>query len=406
MSEIKQPRFFIGYGLFALPLAMVALPLYLMLPNFYGHTVGVNLSLLGIILFVLRLVDAGCDPWVGRTIDRVGHYQRWIIAACTLLSIGMVILFLPTTIMNTWQALLYLLPGLVLVYAGFSIGTITYYALGTYAANTSYARTQLSATRETCGLVGVLVAATIPYVLPSYAWYAWFFIACLIACVVWLPYPASSRSNSSNRISWKTSLKNPIFKKWCSIQALCGLSASVSATLMLFYINDVIKQPQWNSLYLATYFLCAALSTYGWTLVSHRLGKPQAWCLGIVLSTLFFSTTFFLGVGDHWLFLGVCVLTGLTLGADLVLPPALVADVVGQQHELSGSYFGVWTALNKICLALGSLSLVLWEQLNHIVNMPSSQTLIMIYVGVPVLLRMTAAILLYQFSHQRMNKEH
>lgn len=404
---MNQPRFFISYGLFALPLAMVALPLYLMLPNYYGNTLGVNLTLLGIILFILRLVDAGCDPWVGRTIDRVGHYQRWIIVACLLLSVGMVILFSPTTITSTSQALLYLLPGLVLVYAGFSIGTITYFALGTYAADTPHARTQLSATRETCGLVGVLIAAIVPYLLPSYSLYAWFFMACLVVCVVWLPYPASFQlSKTPSNMSWKKSLQNPIFKKWCSIQALCGLSASVSATLMLFYISDVIKQPEWNGLYLATYFLCAALSTYVWTLVSYRLGKPQAWCLGIVLSTLFFSSAFFLGAGDHWLFLGVCVLTGLTLGADLVLPPALVADVVGQQHELSGGYFGVWTALNKICLALGSLSLVLWEQLNHIVNMSSSQTLIMIYVGVPVVLRIIAAILLYQFSHQHINKEH
>jgi Na+/melibiose symporter-like transporter len=205
---------------------------------------------------------------------------------------------------------------------------------------------------------------------------------------------------------WKVIIQNQAYQKWLFIQALCGLSASVSATLMLFYISEVIQKPQWNAIYLATYFLCAALSTYGWTLVSDRWGKPLAWCVGIVLSTLFFSSTFFLGAGDHWLFLGVCVLTGLTLGADLVLPPALVADIVGEHHELSGGYFGVWTALNKICLALGSLSLVLWEQLNHIVNMPSSQTLILIYVGVPVLLRTLAAILLYQFSNQRIREEY
>jgi Na+/melibiose symporter-like transporter len=193
MSEIRQPRFFVSYGLFALPLAMVALPLYLMLPNFYGHALGVNLSLLGIVLFALRLVDAGCDPWIGRTIDRVEHYQRWIIAACILLSMGMVILFLPTTIMSTSNALLYLLPGLVLVYAGFSIGTITYYALGTYAANTPHTRTQLSATRETCGLLGVLIAVTVPYLLSSYLWYACFFMVCLVLCVMWLRYPVSAQ---------------------------------------------------------------------------------------------------------------------------------------------------------------------------------------------------------------------
>jgi glycoside/pentoside/hexuronide:cation symporter, GPH family len=393
---INSNRFFISYALFAMPLAMVALPLYLMLPNFYGQTLGVNLTLLGSILFLSRLADAACDPFIGRIVDQFGHYQRWMVGASLLLCVGMVVLFLPTQ-SNTPGLMLYLAAGLVFVYAGFSVGTIAYYALGTQIAKSTTQRTQLSAQREVFGLLGILLASFVPYMLGSYTAYTGFFVGCvLLACMTLYRTERAERVSSKlTSSSWAQVLSNPLFKKWLVIQALCGLSASVSATLMLFYISDVIKKSDWAPGYLVMYFLSAAISTWLWAKIAIRLGKPKAWCLGVIMSVIFFSATFFLGASNYIAFMAVCVLTGLTLGADLVLPPAFVADVIGNDQTLSGQYFGVWTALNKICLALGSLALPLWMWLGD--HMASTQALVCIYVGVPVFLRIIAAYKLYQF---------
>jgi Na+/melibiose symporter-like transporter len=392
----NKQHHFLAYGLFALPLAMVALPLYLMLPNFYGQTLGVNLSLLGGILFLSRLADAACDPFIGRVVDKFAHYQRWMVGASVLLCAGMIILFLPTQ-SDTSGVMLYLAAGLVFVYAGFSVGTIAYYALGTQMARSTTQRTQLSAQRELFGLVGILLASFMPYVLGSYTAYTGFFIACiLLACIALYRTQRVERISAQGTTSWAHVLSNNVFKKWLAIQALCGLSASVSATLMLFYISDVIQKSDWAPAYLVMYFLSAAISTWLWTQVAIHIGKPKAWCLGVVLSVIFFSATFFLGANNAIAFMMVCVLTGLTLGADLVLPPAFVADVIGDDQTLSGQYFGVWTALNKICLAVGSLALPLWMWLGD--HMASTQALVCIYVGLPVLLRIIAAYKLYQFS--------
>ena len=48
-----------------MPLAMAALPLYVHLPKFYGGTLGVDLTLLGVLLLVLRLADGVLDPLLG-----------------------------------------------------------------------------------------------------------------------------------------------------------------------------------------------------------------------------------------------------------------------------------------------------------------------------------------------------
>ena len=51
----------LGYGLLGLPLAFVALPLYVILPNHYAREFAAPLAALGAVLLGARLVDAVLD---------------------------------------------------------------------------------------------------------------------------------------------------------------------------------------------------------------------------------------------------------------------------------------------------------------------------------------------------------
>ena len=59
------------YGLLGLPLAFVALPVYVHLPNVYAQQYGVPLAALGAVLLLSRSIDAVVDPWLGRWADRL-----------------------------------------------------------------------------------------------------------------------------------------------------------------------------------------------------------------------------------------------------------------------------------------------------------------------------------------------
>ena len=59
------------YGLMGLPLAFVALPLYVVLPNYYAKNFAVPLASLGVLLLVVRMFDALVDPLLGRWADRL-----------------------------------------------------------------------------------------------------------------------------------------------------------------------------------------------------------------------------------------------------------------------------------------------------------------------------------------------
>ena len=77
----------VSYGGLGLPLAFVALPLYVVLPSHYATAYGMPLALLGALLLGARLVDAIADPFIGRWADALfdrSCRHAWQAAAIAL----------------------------------------------------------------------------------------------------------------------------------------------------------------------------------------------------------------------------------------------------------------------------------------------------------------------------------
>ncbi|MEY4662864.1 MAG: hypothetical protein RLZZ239_1337, partial [Pseudomonadota bacterium] len=89
-----------AYGVLGLPLAFVALPVYVHLPNVYAQQYAVPLAALGAVLLFSRSIDALVDPWLGRWGDRLyRHSWRAVWWAAVLLAmavaLGFAALFFP-----------------------------------------------------------------------------------------------------------------------------------------------------------------------------------------------------------------------------------------------------------------------------------------------------------------------
>ena len=168
------PRARLGaYAALALPLAMAALPVYVYVPKFYGDTLGLSLATVGAILLAARLLDALQDP-LARLVERphgCGIRVRampFLVAAVPLLAVGMIGLFHPPAIhgagLSAWLA-----GCLVIVYLGFSMGAINYFAIGAELSDDYHERTRVTAVRGAFGVVGVLIAAALPEMLAPVA---------------------------------------------------------------------------------------------------------------------------------------------------------------------------------------------------------------------------------------------
>jgi len=411
-----------AYGILGFPLAMAALPIYVHVPHFYADTLGLSLASVGALLLAARFLDAVQDPllgwWSDRRRDRRGGRWAFVMAGAPLMAIGMVGLFNPPA----WPASqlgYWLIANLVIVYTAYSLVTISYQAYGAEISDDVSERTRVTAWREGFALLGVFLAAALPEVLKQamgeregFARFTWVFVPiCLAAAslAILLSPPALAKPapvDSRVFAAFTTPMRNARFRRLGLVFMLNGIAASIPATLVLFFIEDVVKRPQLTAVFLIAYFAAGAAGLPGWVWLARRVGKKKAWLVGMGVSILAFVWAFSLGSGDTTAYFAICVLSGLGLGADLALPPSLLADVIDEDEKNGlgrgeGAYFGLWNLATKMNLALAAgLSLPLLGAFGYApkaANGPEALfVLSAIYALLPCALKALAAIALWR----------
>ena len=411
------PRGGFSYGLLGLPLAFVALPLYVILPNYYAREFGVPLATLGAILLGARLFDAVIDPFLGRLSDRLfadsaSAVLRLGALAAVVLAIGFTLLFFPLvtspTALAAWAAVV-----LVVTYAAYSALSVSHQSWGAMLGGDESQRSRVVAWREGLGLVGVVLASITPVALGLPVTTALFFIALTLGWLAWTRAPrpvaaaraAQARSHiGAANVMWRP-FEQTAFRALLGVFLLNGIASAVPATLVLFFIQDRLQAPQnMEPLFLAAYFVCAALSIPLWLAIVKRLGLARSWLVGMCLAIVVFAWATQLGAGDTTAFLVVCALSGVALGTDLALPGAMLAGVIqkaGQSGQLEGAYFGWWNFATKLNLALAAgLALPLLGVFGYAPGARGTgalDALTIAYCVLPCVLKLAAAACLYVF---------
>ncbi len=395
-----------SYGLFGLPLALVALPIYVYVPQFYTERFGLSLTLIGSALLIARILDAFIDPAIGLWVDRQrGGYDRLIVWSLPLLMVGFIALFHPPQSIST-QPFFWFLSSLVVVYLGFSLATIAYQSWGAALTQAQAQRSRLTAVREACGLVGVIIAAALPSIA-DLSWLSLVFIVTLLAAAFLLlshaPRPGVTPPYSVGPASLLAPFLQSRFRWLFAVFMLNGIAAAIPATLFLFFANDRLGLPQYAGMFLLLYFIAAAVSMPLWVTLAKRHGEKHAWLIGMLIAIVSFVWAYTLSQGAFSGYALICILSGISLGADLALPPALLAAVIGHagdsgRHE--GAYFGVWNWATKMNLALAAgISLPLLEWLGYhpgTTDAQGLQALALGYALLPCALKSLAALLLWR----------
>lgn len=391
----------LAYSLMGLPLAMAALPVYVQAPRLYTAELGLPLALAGWVLFGARLIDTAQDPWLGRLADRwqhrTGGWLRLGGLGVAGLMLGLAALLLPPQL-PTALLLVWLGVALVLTYTAHSLVNIICLAWGARLTDVLAERTRVTATREGAGLIGVVLASLLPGALliwmqPRAAWQGFVLVFCLLLGISWLIF---RRWSSPPRLAQTTAagsgwlaLHNRAFRRLALGYLGNSLAVSIPATLALFFIADRLQLAAQSGLFLAAYFVSGALGLPLWHRLAARIGKLPAWRVGMALGAAGFVWAVLLEAGDAGGYLAVCILTGLVLGADLALPPALLADVIPESERAqTASYFGIWSLLGKLPLAGAGLTLPLLAWLGYQPGQAAGMELALVYAGLPCLLKL------------------
>lgn len=357
----------VAYAALGLPLAMAMLPIYMISPKFYGDGLGVDLAALGAVLFLTRMFDTVQDPFLGRVVDSFQRKRHgWLllmVVSGVILAVGFVLLFTPPD-WSKLGLLAWLAMSLILVYFAHSLLSICYLTWGARLTDEVSQRSRVSAWREAFGLIGVVVASVLPTVWVAewgarqgYQWFAWVFVGVLFvglfSTLRWAPAPKVSAVGTLE--GWRVALKPPAVRRVMWFYLFNAISVAIPATLVLFFIDDVVQAPQHAGMFLGIYFLAGMLTLPLWVALSDRVGKTRAWMLGSVLAAASLVCAGFIEGGDIVAYSVICFMAGSALGADVALPPAMLADAIPEQHRKStGLYFGVWVLISKFALALAA----------------------------------------------------
>jgi Na+/melibiose symporter-like transporter len=202
------------------------------------------------------------------------------------------------------------------------------------------------------------------------------------------------------RGTWASVAGNRAFRWLLWAFVLNGIATAIPATLVLFFVRDVLHAESQVPLFLASYFLAGALGMPLWIMLAGRIGLRNAWLVGMSFAVLAFVWALGLDRGDIVPFWIVCVLTGLALGADLAMPPALLAAVIaghGDAGRREGAYFGLWNLATKFNLAIAAgLGLPLLGLFGYVPGTAGEPPLVLTlaYAGLPSALKLAAGALL------------
>jgi glycoside/pentoside/hexuronide:cation symporter, GPH family len=395
----------LAYGALGLPLAFVALPLYVLLPNHYAGTLGVPLAALGALLLGARLLDAFADPWIGRWADRwFAHSTRRVLQVSALAALccalGFHALWFPP-VSGSAALLAWCGAALALTYLAYSVLGVLHQSWGARLGGDARQRARVVAWREALALAGVMVASVLPSLAGLGAMSASFAITLVfgLACLARAPEPL--RNSASVTPTLLLPWTDAAFRRLLAVFVVNGIASAVPATLVLFFIRDRLQLQAWEPLLLASYFAAGAVSMPLWVRLVPHLGLARSWLAGMLLAVAAFVWAALLGPGDLAGYVAVCVASGLALGADLALPSALLAGVIqraGHSGHAEGAYFGWWNFAIKLNLALAAgLALPLLDAFGYAPGARDDEALralALAYCLLPCVLKLAAAALL------------
>ncbi|MFK8068442.1 MAG: MFS transporter [Gammaproteobacteria bacterium] len=403
------------YGILAFALSFAGLPLYIHAPDFYSRDLGVDLALLGSVLLGLRLIDAFQDPFIGYVSDRYHQYRFGIILiGMTMLSVGMGVIFYGPQF--NIPALVWFAIGMLLATTGFSIATINLNMLGAFWSDERNVRTIISGWRESFALIGLLVASVLPaslqfYYSPtnSFILMFWIFFTIAVFCFLFFSrfyFSYALDDKPINNKSVKFSLA-PIFfgqdKRFFLICFISQVAASLPGVLVLFFIRDHLGEDHLSGLFLFLYFISGAVFMRFWIKCAEKFNKEMAWMISMCLSIITFIWAFNIEPGDVIAYALICCFSGIALGADLALPPSIMADRITVQKAQAEAtqYYALLASIPKIAVAFSSgVSFLILDYVGFVPGGQNTTTaillLLILYALVPCLLKLIAIVFLWR----------
>jgi GPH family glycoside/pentoside/hexuronide:cation symporter len=433
-----------AYGAPGLVLAALALTFYVFLPKYYADVLGIDLTVLGIVVLLSRVWDAVIDPAIGalsdRTRSRWGRRRPWLVAGALPMAGCFVLLVVLPRAATPLSEGLYLGSLTFVFFLFWTMVTVPYEALGAELSFDYDERSRLLGTREAAVLAGTLLAAVIPIVVGVGAnltgdlaeeraryidialIYSVLVMVLIGLCVLAVRERTWAESQRPKAFIGNLAgiWRNRPFRILLSAYAVSALGVAVAASMILFYVEHVLGSGA-GPLFLAIYLGIGTATVPIWVYLARRLEKRRAWITALAVNTGTFLPAILLSRGDAEIFGVIVVLSALGLGGVMAIPPSMQADVIDYDEWTSGTrregeYIGFWSIVKKLAAALSAgLAFPLLDFSGYVsgseLQAPATVwTLRLLYVGTPSLCNLIAIGVAWRYpidraAHERIRND-
>jgi GPH family glycoside/pentoside/hexuronide:cation symporter len=348
--------------------------------KFGTDVLGVPPGLLGLILGSSQLGEAIARPFVGflsdRTRHRLGRRRSWILFAGIPFAISCLMVWAPPSgLAGGWLAA-WLGLGLIVLALSQAGLEVPRAALPVELSRRSADRTRMFALNGVATAVSSLAALTLgigwlrtasePRVA-AFGLAAGLAALCLVS-VAWLvasvrePPENLGRGGASLLRSAGTALRNPFQQRLMLQGLLAALPMGSMSVLAPYLFQYTLERPNLTEAYMVAFFVPHLASVWLWVWLARRFAKLRLLIASLVLTAIaYLSMAAVFGsaraepVPSPLLLLLAPILLGVAMGCDVVVPPAMRAEVVDYDELISGERKeGVYTAMSTLVFKLGN----------------------------------------------------
>ena len=408
-----------------LPLAAFGVALPVTLPEFYATHVGLELGVVAAVFMLVRLIDIVFDPFIGwgmdRTRTRWGRYRPWMLLSTPILMLSALMMFV---VVQPGAGPVYLFAWLLVLYLGFSIGTLGQLGWAAVLAPQYDQRSRVYGWWQVFNIIGVILILILPTIviktgIGDYAdgvrimgWAILIALPVTIGLAMFVvPEPINAGAAPHGGPSAYLSLfKRGSVRKLLWADLVLGVAPGITGSLLFFFFGQIKGYGHTEaSLFMLLYFVAGLVGAPFWAWLATRIGKDKALAVASLIFAVFYIGATLVPGGNFAVTAVAMFIAGLPYAAGLFLLRAMMADV-GDEVRLetgvdrTGLMFSILSATTKVghVVALIPYLVLQWVGFKAVAPADGNSemsliTLQVLFILVPGLLLASAALLLRNY---------
>ena len=352
-----------------LPLAAFGVALPVTLPEFYATHVGLELGVVAVVFMAVRLIDIVFDPFIGWGMDKTktafGRYRPWMLLSTPILMLSALMMFV---LVQPGAGPAYLFAWLLVLYLGFSIGTLGQLGWAAVLAPQYDQRSRVYGWWQVFNIIGVILILILPTVvvksgIGDYAdgvrIMGWAILIALPVTIglamVTVPEPVNvGAPPHGGPKAYLALFGMKTVRKLLIADLLLGVAPGITGSLLFFFFGQIKGYDHTQAgLFMLVYFIAGLCGAPFWAWFATRVGKDKGLAVASVVSAVLYVGATLVPGGNFVLTAVVMFIAGLPYAAGLFLTRAMMADAGDEERfetgvDRTGLMLSILSATTKI----------------------------------------------------------